>query len=148
MKHLLAATMFAALLAAAPAGAQTVYGSVVTGSSGVNFGAPPGGNFRANFLIDASVDLFTTNPASPSGLGVPDPLSGDFGATLTANNTGGMVFNAQVGSGGSGGLSSFGAAPVNATSPVPEPTTWAMMLVGFGAVGGMLRTRKATLRYA
>jgi hypothetical protein len=24
-------------------------------------------------------------------------------------------------------------------APVPEPTTWAMMLIGFGAVGGAMR---------
>jgi PEP-CTERM motif len=28
---------------------------------------------------------------------------------------------------------------------VPEPTTWAMMLTGFGAVGGMLRRRKSLM---
>lgn len=28
---------------------------------------------------------------------------------------------------------------------VPEPTTWAMMLAGFGAIGGMLRRRKKTI---
>jgi outer membrane protease len=31
---------------------------------------------------------------------------------------------------------------VNAAAPVPEPTTWAMMLVGFGAVGYSMRGRK------
>ena len=31
------------------------------------------------------------------------------------------------------------------TAPVPEPATWALMLVGFGAVGYSLRSRK-TLR--
>jgi hypothetical protein len=31
---------------------------------------------------------------------------------------------------------------VNAASAVPEPTTWAMMLVGFGAVGYSMRSRK------
>ena len=30
----------------------------------------------------------------------------------------------------------------NATGAVPEPATWAMMLVGFGAVGGALRRRQ------
>ena len=29
-----------------------------------------------------------------------------------------------------------------ATGAVPEPATWAMMLVGFGAVGGALRRRQ------
>ena len=35
---------------------------------------------------------------------------------------------------------------VNAASAVPEPTTWAMMLVGFGAVGYSMRSRKAENR--
>lgn len=31
-------------------------------------------------------------------------------------------------------------------APVPEPAVWAMMLVGFGIVGGALRRRRATVR--
>lgn len=38
----------------------------------------------------------------------------------------------------------------NPTSGVPEPATWAMMLLGFGAVGGAMRRRrqKITVSYA
>ncbi|MEO5493569.1 MAG: PEPxxWA-CTERM sorting domain-containing protein, partial [Sphingomonas sp.] len=47
------------------------------------------------------------------------------------------------------GLDNFRVTAINATGGVPEPATWAMMLVGFGAIGGALRSRrKATLRYA
>ncbi|WP_298672162.1 PEPxxWA-CTERM sorting domain-containing protein [uncultured Sphingomonas sp.] len=31
---------------------------------------------------------------------------------------------------------------------VPEPATWAMMIFGFGAVGGMMRIRQRKVRYA
>lgn len=31
-------------------------------------------------------------------------------------------------------------------SVVPEPTTWAMMLIGFGVIGGVMRTRKPSQR--
>lgn len=31
---------------------------------------------------------------------------------------------------------------------VPEPTTWAMMLIGFGAIGSTMRRRATTVRYA
>lgn len=38
------------------------------------------------------------------------------------------------------------------TTPVPEPTTWAMMLLGFGFVGGAMRSakrrQKLTVSYA
>ena len=46
---------------------------------------------------------------------------------------------------GNGTISAFGPATstrVNAVAAVPEPTTWAMMLVGFGAVGFAMRRRK------
>ncbi len=36
------------------------------------------------------------------------------------------------------------------STPVPEPSTWAMLILGFGLVGGALRSRQhtATIRYA
>jgi len=38
----------------------------------------------------------------------------------------------------------FGAAldSVSVTTAVPEPSTWAMLLVGFGAIGGAMRSRR------
>jgi hypothetical protein len=33
-------------------------------------------------------------------------------------------------------------------APVPEPATWAMLLVGFGAVGGAIRRRQVKIAYA
>ena len=41
-------------------------------------------------------------------------------------------FNFTLAGGGGGG--------------VPEPATWAMMLIGFGIVGGAVRGRKASIR--
>lgn len=34
------------------------------------------------------------------------------------------------------------------TGDVPEPASWAMMLVGFGAVGGAIRNRRRTVSFA
>lgn len=34
-----------------------------------------------------------------------------------------------------------------ASAAVPEPRTWAMMIFGFGLVGGVMRRRAATVRY-
>jgi hypothetical protein len=39
----------------------------------------------------------------------------------------------------------------NAAGAVPEPASWAMMMLGFGAIGGAMRRRRpalATVRYA
>jgi hypothetical protein len=50
--------------------------------------------------------------------------------------------------GGLGAISDF--APNNATlaaAPVPEPAAWAMMLGGFGLIGGTLRRRRTSLRF-
>jgi hypothetical protein len=30
------------------------------------------------------------------------------------------------------------------TAAVPEPATWAMLIVGFGGIGGLLRTKRRT----
>ena len=35
-----------------------------------------------------------------------------------------------------------------AVAAVPEPATWAMMIIGFGAIGGAMRRRKVTTRVA
>ncbi|MCW6535240.1 PEPxxWA-CTERM sorting domain-containing protein [Sphingomonas lycopersici] len=44
----------------------------------------------------------------------------------------------------SGSLSDYqGAFTLNAAS-VPEPSTWAMMIIGFGAVAGTMRVRRKT----
>jgi hypothetical protein len=46
--------------------------------------------------------------------------------------------------GTTGGEASFsGNLSFAATSAVPEPTTWAMMLLGFGAVGYSMRQRSS-----
>ncbi|MHA6723269.1 PEPxxWA-CTERM sorting domain-containing protein [Sphingomonas sp. RS2018] len=49
------------------------------------------------------------------------------------------------------GVIALAPAPVvtaPTTGAVPEPTTWAMMIAGFGLIGGAMRRRKATLAFA
>lgn len=46
--------------------------------------------------------------------------------------------------GGTGGVDN----PPPPEGGVPEPGTWAMMLAGFGGVGGALRRRKSALKFA
>lgn len=47
------------------------------------------------------------------------------------------------------GVQTFTGATVNLGGAVPEPASWAMMLAGFGLVGGAMRSRRrATVRFA
>jgi hypothetical protein len=39
----------------------------------------------------------------------------------------------------------FEVDDIAVAQPVPEPATWAMMILGFGAIGGTLRTRRRQL---
>lgn len=48
--------------------------------------------------------------------------------------------------GGGSGAPGFGASVLVADAPVPEPATWALMIMGFGSAGAMLRRRR--LAYA
>lgn len=70
------------------------------------------------------------------------PLS-DTGGTPVTPNGGGSSFTGPGLSGfsppDSGGGAGPGSDTPNATSPVPEPATWMMMIFGFAFVGGMLR---------
>jgi len=93
-----------------------------------------------------------------SGLGGLTDLSGLFG-----NLTGVQVLGIHYGGGAGGGESAFykidfGPAPgqplsltlpsssnvylFTSTHAVPEPATWAMMLLGFGGIGMSMRTRR------
>jgi hypothetical protein len=45
-------------------------------------------------------------------------------------------------------IAELNKVPFVATAAVPEPATWAMMLAGFGLVGGTLRSRRNTLAFA
>ena len=93
-----------------------------------------------------------------SGLGGLTDLSGLFG-----NLTGVQVFGIHYGGGAGGGESAFyqidfGAPPgqpltlnlpassnvylFTSTHELPEPATWAMMLIGFGGIGMAMRGRR------
>jgi len=64
----------------------------------------------------------------------------EYQATFTTATSGQSIAIDVANSGGQGDFDNF-----NLTSTVPEPTTWAMLLAGFGALGLALRRRKAAL---
>ena len=90
-------------------------------------------------------------------LAEPAPLSGDFALadlpplTSVVIPASGGTGGAGGASGGSGGGGSGGGGGASSASPeivaptvaaaVPEPSTWAMMLIGFGMIGFGLRRR-------
>lgn len=108
------------------AGDVETYGGI---SAHLNYGAgPPGGDFTTNFHGDC--------------LGV-DTCYGvfNFGSFINLPNHGSETYYTDS---GKFLISTFditgGTDPV---SGVPEPATWAMMLVGFGMAGATVRRRRA-----
>lgn len=73
----------------------------------------------------------------PSG----DQISGQTNGVVTySTGAGPKIVGAAYQSSGV----SFEFDNISVASAVPEPATWAMMLVGIGAIGGMLRARRKT----
>jgi hypothetical protein len=75
---------------------------------------------------------------SPGGVPVAytfDALAGSY----TGTSAGGLFFGGSAVAGGDISVT------YTYTSAVPEAATWALMLVGIGAVGGTMRRRSATL---
>ena len=80
--------------------------------------------------VATSIGLYLLGTAGDSHLGLAQaPTS----VTITSNQTGHSAFSAS---------STINAPP---SGGVPEPATWAMMLVGFGLVGGTMRLRTKEL---
>jgi hypothetical protein len=98
---------------------------------------------------------FTFNPGITYGLTAASSTGGQYLVDFTANTVSG--FNFLTGNQNLAGP--FGAstlqlgqnccdvstALVLASGAVPEPATWAFMILGFGAIGGALRRRKANV---
>ncbi len=98
-------------------------------------------------IVDLSVDIDVGS--GTYFLAVIPVLDYEFGQTAIGLNGVGNAFTANPGNGfGLGTTSSafgLGAAyRVNgeAVGAVPEPTAWGMMVLGFGAVGGIIRRRR------
>ena len=75
----------------------------------------------------------------------PAPLATYFALGYSTNivHTGGHIYaqvNETVYSNDHGG---FDVTVAPTTAAVPEPATWAMMVIGFGSMGAMLRRRRA-----
>jgi hypothetical protein len=98
----------------------------------------------SNFVVDTAM-LTVSGNATANGTAIPGltPLfnilvNNDLALTSQAAGAINTVFGTSLAAG-----TVVGNARINAvTAAVPEPGTWAMMLLGFGAVGLTLRRRK------
>jgi hypothetical protein len=92
---------------------------------------------RGNLLLD----VLTTGGSNRAGTTLDGQnLAGDGTSSVFRSN----------GTTGTGTASTFGYVTQFQIAAVPEPATWAMMLIGFGAIGGAARyrRRKTNLAYA
>jgi hypothetical protein len=76
-----------------------------------------------------TIGLYLLGSAGDSTLGL---LSAPTSVTITANQTGASAYSASASI----------ASPPSLSGGVPEPATWAMMLVGLGGIGATMRLRR------
>jgi len=162
-------------VAAAPAGDTSQYMAIGTGgsvlfdlrslgsihSASVYLGSIDSYNFIDVFGRDGAGNLdFSHALLTIGGADLP-PSNGDWydaqtNRRLTLNfdasdNVGALVFrsNGVAFEFDSLGVSShLGGPGEHSTAAVPEPASWAMMVGGFGLVGGAMRRRSGTLSFA
>jgi hypothetical protein len=104
--------------------------------------------------LELNLDALTAGSAIFTFFGGSNDLLGTTTQALTVGENGSNFFNTFGGDFGSVTVSLANGATLQSvnqvrltagsqiTSAVPEPTTWAMMLIGFGAVGYSMRRRQ------
>ena len=104
-----------------------------------------GGNYP-NGIGNVEVCLTNSNSCAGGGGGgatLSDPASGTFSLVFGSNTSSVTLSDFYVRYQSLAGLGDVGSASGRETPAVPEPATWALLLVGFGGIGATLRTRKA-----
>ena len=84
--------------------------------------------------------LLSAGPVTPAGFPGPIDFTPANGAVISG------IYTSFGTSGGGGSVT--GSITFPGVTGVPEPTTWAMMIGGFGLVGASMRRRKAVVRFA
>ncbi len=131
----------------------------ITGITGTRNGATINQLFPAGTVVDAvgavsNLNLYETGPFLDAD-GFSFGVAGDspniaFNVFYISSGYNEFRSNPPVGQGNTE-LTGFTLARVVPVAPaVPEPATWAMMLIGFGTVGATMRRRKtvASVRFA
>lgn len=103
---------------------------------------------QAFSAIEPSAPALATFPPALAGQGSPVfavPLPGSGGGTGGGGTGGGGTDGGGTGGGGTGGGGEGGGnGGGGVVSPVPEPDTWLMLVLGLFAVGGAMRQRSAS----
>ena len=118
---------------------NSVFGPDAIGTEVTTFANSSTGNFVGFYYLGTQLNvLVASNYLSGADLGTSTATYNNRTLAGLGLNPGNYVYNF---------LSSTGADSItvqigNAAPAVPEPATWAMMLLGFGAVGFVMRRRK------
>ncbi len=105
---------------------------LIAGMSGISGFAQGGSNLAIDETAAGMVHPVTASVSFPY-----DPAAVEFGATLTGENPAAVLARFANGN------AAIIAAPRGQISAgIPEPATWALMVGGFGLVGGAMRYRR------
>ena len=101
------------------------------------------GNYDASLISSGTDKIFKTGVVTNPDRGFTPWMfeSFSFTATSTSATLSLLAYGTPV---GQPPFSLIDGITIDTTTPmpVPEPTTWAMMLIGFGVIGGVMRTRR------
>jgi len=150
-----------------------IYTEVVSQDGGSFYlGSDPSGNIRVSdaylgtgvaFPVDGKAHSFLlTNSASLSQLFIDGASVCSASGPVASNPGGGSVarFGRQYGPHAEyfqgnidailvfDGVATFAEATRGSTSPAPEPSSWLMMVGGFGLLGAAMRRRKTNIAFA
>lgn len=119
------------------------FSSEIRGFGGIFNLSPGGGDQGIAFLLNGVTPLGDSSFEIPNGNGNSFwGFVSDFPLTSVKLIAGTQSGNENHEAYNLDNLRFGGAGGGSATPPVPEPATWAMMLVGFGAIGVTMRRRK------
>lgn len=118
----------------------TVAGTLYTVTYWVS-GNPDGGDFHKDFVVAAINGSQVLASSSNHGDKAPGHRDMQYYENTFQFTAQGASTTLSFASGSDEGAYGAVLDNVTVTSAVPEPTTWAMMLVGFGVVGASMRRR-------
>ncbi len=125
------------------------FSSAATSSNGTTRDFDVLFNFATPFLFDPTLGNLLLDATNFSGGNVTSSNGTPFDTQIMAGDSISSLFRTN-GTSGVGTLNTRGfVTQFQVASAVPEPATWAMMLIGFGAVGYSMRQRPhRQLRFA